>query len=333
MNRGDSIMQSSIAALKTAAYACVLVGALAIPASAQQTYSFGTNPQGSIAYGSGTAVAKLMNEKGNMLARVRAGGGSSTIIPQMNRGQIDFGFNNALETRYAYIGKGPFNGKPNKNLRIVAQVFPLWLGFGVADDSGMKTVADAKGKRIPCKFTAQIILADVQDAMLASAGLTTKDFECVPVANYIKGQHLLPQGKVDIAMAAPTSGATKQDNAQLRNHGGLRFMSIGHSDQGIAAMRKVFPEADVHLLKKGRFSTVRSDTYVIAYPFFLTASAKVPDDVVYKLVKLIAANKAELAQSFAPFKRFDPKNMNPKHSTPYHPGAIKAYKEMGVWKP
>jgi TRAP transporter TAXI family solute receptor len=327
----DAILQTKIPQLKTAAYACVLVGALAVPASAQQTYSFGTNPQGSIAYGSGSAIAKLMNEKGNMLARVRAGGGSSTIVPQMNRGQIDFGFNNALEARYAYIGKGPFEGKPNNNLRLVAKVFPLWLGFAVADDSGIKALAEAKGKRIPCKFTAQIILSDVQDAMLASAGLTTKDFECVPVANYIKGQNLLPQGNVDLAMAAPTSGATKQDNAQLRNHGGLRFISIGHSDQGVAAMQKIFPAATAHLLKKGAFSSVRDDTYVIEYPYFLTASAKVPDDVIYKIVKLIAANKTMLGDTFGPLKRFDPKDMDPKHSTPYHPGAIKAYKEMGIW--
>ncbi len=324
-------MQSRLTVMKSVAYACVLVGALAAPASAQQTYSFGTNPQGSLAYGSGSAIAKLLNEKGNMLARVRAGGGSSTIVPQMNRGQIDFGFNNALEARYAYIGKGPFNGKPNKNLRLVAKIYPLWIGFAVADNSGIKTLADAKGKRIPCKFTAQIILADVQNAMLAASGLTTKDFKCVPVANYIKGQNLLPQGKVDLAMAAPTSGATKQNNAQLRNHGGLRFISIGHSAEAAAAMHKVYPAANPHLLKKGKFSTVHSDTYFIQYPFFLTASAKVPDDVVYKVVKLMAANKSMLGDTFGPLKRFDPKGMAPKHSTPYHPGAIKAYKEMGIW--
>lgn len=324
-------MQSRLTAMKSIAYACIFVGMLAAPALAQQTYSIGTNPQGSLAYGSGSAIAKLMNEKGNMLARVRAGGGSSTIVPQMNRGQIDFGFNNALEARDAYVGKGPFAGKPNKNLRLVAEVYPLWLGFAVAGDSGIKTLAEAKGKSIPCRFTAQIILADVQDAMLASAGLTTRDFKCVPVSNYIKGQHLLPQGKVDIAMAAPTSGATKQDNAQLRDHGGLRFISIGHSHKGVAAMQKIFPAATAHLLKKGRYSSVRSDTYFIQYPFFLTASAKVPDDVVYKVVKLLAANKTMLAETFAPFKRFDPHHMDPKHSTPYHPGAIKAYKEMGIW--
>lgn len=306
--------------------------AIALPAAAQKTYSFGTNPQGSLAYGSGTAIAKLMNEKGGMLARVRAGGGSSTIVPQMDRGRIDFGFNNALEARFAYEGRGPFKGKPNKNMRIVGQVYPLYLSFGVANDSPIKTLRDAKGKRIPCKFTAQIILAEVQDAMLASAGLTTNDFQCVPVANYIKGQHLLPQGNVDIAMVAPTSGATKQDHAQLSSRGGLRLVPIEKSAEAIQRIRKVFPEATSTVVPDKNNPVQYGDTAMIDYPFFLTAGAHVEDEVVYKVVKLMADNKDFLKAAFGPFARFSKDAMHQKHGTPYHPGAMRAYKELGLLK-
>jgi hypothetical protein len=309
-----------------------LVAGVAAPAAAQQTYSFGTNPQGSLAYGSGTAIAKLMNEKGGMLGRVRAGGGSSTIVPQMDRGQIDFGINNALEARFAYNGSGPFEGKPNKNLRIVGQIFPLYLAFGVPNDSPIKTLKDAKGKRIPCKFTSQIILAEVQDAMLASAGLTDNDFQCVPVSDYIKGQHLLPQGKVDIAMAAPTSGATKQDHAQLKSRGGLRLVPIEHSPEAIARIKKVFPEATATVVVDKKNPSQHGDTAMIEYPFLLTAGAHVDEDVVYRLVKLMAANKDLLKGAFGPFARFGAESMYQKHTTPYHPGAVKAYKELGLLK-
>jgi len=312
--------------------AAVTAAGIVLPAAAQKTYSFGTNPQGSLAYGSGTAVAKLMNEKGGMLARVRAGGGSSTIVPQMNRGRIDFGFNNALETRFAYEGVGPFKGKPNRNMRIVGQVYPLYLTLAVPADSPIKLLADAKGKRIPCRFTAQIILKHVQDAMLASAGLTTDNFACVPVANYIKGQHLLPQGKVEIAMAAPTSGATKQDNAQLKNRGGLRFVPIESSAAAIARIKKVFPEATATVVPKGKDPMMAGPTAMIDYPFFLTAGKHVEDDVIYKVVKLMAANKPDLKAAFGPFARFKPETMVQQHGTPYHPGAIRAYKELGYWK-
>ena len=303
-----------------------------MPAAAQKTYSFGTNPQGSLAYGTGTAIAKLMNEKGGMLGRVRAGGGSSTIVPQMNRGQIDFGINNALEARFAYEGSGPFNGKPNKNMRIVGQVYPLYLSLGVPNDSPIKSLSDAKGMRIPCKFTSQIILAKVQDAMLASAGMTTDDFKCVPVSNYIKGQHLLPQGKVDIAMAAPTSGATKQDHAQLKSRGGLRLVPIESSPEAIARIKKVFPEATATIVADKNNPSQYGDIAMIDYPFFLTAGAHVDEEVVYKLVKLMSANRDFLKSAFGPFARFSAETMYQPHGTPYHPGAVKAYKELGLLK-
>ena len=46
-----------------------------------------------------------------------------------------------------------------------------------------------------------------------------------------------------IAMAAPSSGATKQDHAQLKSHGGLRLIPIENSADAIARIKKVFPEA------------------------------------------------------------------------------------------
>lgn len=318
--------------IKTFVVSAMLVAGLSVPAAAQKTYSFGTNPQGSLAYGTGTAIAKLMNEKGGMLGRVRAGGGSSTIVPQMNRGQIDFGINNALEARFAYEGSGPFNGKPNKNMRIVGQVYPLYLSLGVPNDSPIKSLSDAKGMRIPCKFTSQIILAKVQDAMLASAGMTTDDFKCVPVANYIKGQHLLPQGKVDIAMAAPTSGATKQDHAQLKSRGGLRLVPIESSPEAIARIKKVFPEATATIVADKNNPSQIGDIAMIDYPFFLTAGAHVDEEVVYKLVKLMTANRDFLKSAFGPFARFSAETMYQPHGTPYHPGAVKAYKELGLLK-
>lgn len=312
----------------TAAVAAMLAG----PAAAQKTYSFGTNPAGSLAYGSGTALSKLMNEKGGMLGRVRAGGGSTTIVPQMDRGQIDFGFNNAAEVRQAYNGTGIFEGKPQKNMRIVGQIYPLLISWAVPGNSKIKQLADSKGMRIPCKFTAQLILAEVQDAMLASAGLTTNDFKCVPVADYVKGQHLLPDNRVDIAMAAPGSGASKEDHAKLNDRGGLRFVSIDSSQAGIARMQKVFPEAFPYTMKGGNDPSIPTDTIAFAYPYFLTAGKHVDDEVVYKLVKLMAPNKEFLRAAFASFRLFDSKDMAPKNAVPYHPGAIKAYKELGNWK-
>ena len=75
-------------------------------------------------------------------------------------------------------------------------------------------------------------------------------------------------------------------------------------------------------------------TWVYAYDYLVLANDKVPDDVVYKLTKLMHDHKAELAANFGALSGFDPNRMS-KDMGPvqFHPGAIKYYKEIGEWPP
>jgi len=59
----------------------------------------------------------------------------------------------------------------------------------------------------------------------------------------------------------------------------------------------------------------------------------VPDDVIYKIVKVIHDDKKMLAETFASFKALDVKDMARPHSAvPFHAGAVKYYKEVGIWQ-
>jgi hypothetical protein len=65
----------------------------------------------------------------------------------------------------------------------------------------------------------------------------------------------------------------------------------------------------------------------------LNVNAKVPDDVVYKVVKAIHGNKKELVATFRPFGLFNPAKMGkPSLGVEFHPGAVKFYKEAGLWQ-
>lgn len=302
--------------------------------AAGQTYSVGTNPQGSLFFGTGTAVSKLVNQKLGYLFRVQAMGGSSTIIPRLNKGKVDFSYSNALEARFAYSGTGTFKGKPNRNIRLLGVMYPLRISMAVAKNSGITQIMKAKGLRIPTQFTSQTALAFVQRAILGSWGLTDKaDFNGQPVSNYIKGGNLLAQGKVDIAMIAPGSGASKKQNAQLKSRGGLRFLDVDSSPAGVARMQAVFPEAFPMTLKPHASTPgIIVATTVMAYPAYMTVGKHVSEKVVYDVTKAIYENKKALSATFGPFKRSNSKDLAMKHSTPYHPGAIKFYKEVGIWQ-
>lgn len=310
----------------------VLVAGFAAPAVAQKTYSIGTNKQGSLAYSSGTTIAKLLNQKAGILARVKPSGGSSTVVPQMNSGKIDFGINNPAESRFAYFGTGTFKGRPHKNFRLVGVMYPLRITLAVPNDSRIKRISDSKGLRMGYKFTAQTILQFVQSALLANGGLSQSDMKNTPYSRYVPTGTDMARGKLDIAVIAPGSGGSKKQHAMLKGRGGLRFLSIDTSSAAIARMKAVYPEVYPLTIKPSkRMPGVIGPTTVMAYPFFLTAGAHTPDDIVYKAVKAMYNNKKFMAKSFGAFNRFKGRKMRYANTrVPYHPGAEKFYKEMGI---
>ena len=308
----------------------LLVAGLSAPAIAQSTYSIGTNKQGSLAYGVGTAVSKVMNEKAGLLFRVKPGGGSSSIVPQMNAGKVDFGVNNAAESRFSYFGKGTFAGKAHPNFRLVTMVYPLRITLAVANDSPIKRISDAKGMRMGHKYTAQTILQFIGDALLASDGLKQGDMKSTPYSRYVPTGNDMARGKLDIAIVAPGSGASKKQHAMLKSHGGLRFLSINFTAQGKKRMRGVYPETFPMTIQPSPATPgIIGPTTVMAYPYFLTTGAHMSNEVIYTVAKTMHANKAYLAKANSRFNLFEPGRMKATSPVPYHPGAAKFYREIG----
>lgn len=305
---------------------------LAAPASAQKLWIVGTGAQGSLAFSTGTAISSMMNDKTAHKFRARAMGGSSSVLPQVNANKVHFSLNNALETRHIYMGEGTFSGKPLKNTRIVLGMYPLRTLFAVANNSKIRTIADARGGRLPSQFTSQTIFVELTKAMLASVNLGLSDYKGVPVSNYVKGGDLLARGKVDMAIVAPGSGGSRKQHAQMKKVGGLRFISIGANEK---AIQRVFAEAYLQPVKaNAKIPGLINDVIAMDYPFYLTTNKFVPAQVIYELTKTMHNNKPYLVKAFGIFGRWNPdKNIAAKHSTtPFHPGAVKYFKEIGVWK-
>jgi TRAP-type uncharacterized transport system substrate-binding protein len=78
---------------------------------------------------------------------------------------------------------------------------------------------------------------------------------------------------------------------------------------------------------------VTEPVHCIAYDGLFFASSKTPEDMVYKVTKAIYENKADLDQGFAVFKTMSVQEMAKDIPVPYHPGAIRFYKEKGMWPP
>lgn len=297
-----------------------------------QIYTIATNPQGSVFYSTGAAISKLLVQKTGLQFRVAPYAGSSTYIPLINNGQIAFGLANAAESAFAYAGTELFKGRQNRNIRQVLVTFPQDSGFGVKKDSPIKTIADLKGKRVPVAYVSGRIFHYLATATLATGGLTEKDIKGTPVPGFVEGINAFMNGRVDAAYIPFNAAVGREAMASVP--GGWRYLSVGSSPAVAAAMQKVLPSRP-HANHPGRnaVGVVTDPTWLLQVDFTLLAGASVPDEVVYKVSKTLYENKKELVSMLGAFNDFDPEHMGQPHPNPYHPGAIRFYKEVGHWPP
>jgi TRAP transporter TAXI family solute receptor len=311
--------------------AATVASSIATAAQAQVRV-IAANPQGSIFYASSVAIGKLLDEKLKFQVRVQPMAGSSTYIPLLDRGEADFGLTNVDDAMTSYKGTGAFK-RPNPNLRLTAIVFPLTLGVMVANDSPIKTMADLKGKVLPWGYNAQTTGRVLQEALLASANLTMNDVKTVPTQSLFSGVDMLGEGKVDAAVNPPGTGQVQQANQKLASRGGLRFLNMDSSPEAVARIRKILPARSILVQPAPHAVGIHTPTTIMAYNIFFSTNAAMPDDVVYQVVKALHAGKDDLIKGQPVFRGFDPARMTEEIGVPWHPGAIKFYKEINQWPP
>ena len=310
----------------------VAVGVAAVlPAGASaQVLGFGTAPQGSIGYNMGSAIAKVIAETEKLQSRVQPYSGSSAILPLVNSGELDLTVCNVLEMDEAAKGEGPYNGRKQSNLRVLAVIFPLLSSIFVRKDSGINSLAELKGKRLPSGFTAQVTLDRVIAGVLANGGLEKKDVVPVLVPNVIRGADDFAEGKIDGGFFA--LGAAKVLEVH-KSTGGIKFLPLSDDPQAIERMRKHMQYAYVTEVKPGpAYAGVDVPTKLMAYDYLVAVGAHVKDDVAYRIAKAMYDNKPKLVESLKAFGGFDPNGMNRTAPGTFHPGAMKLYKEKGIAK-
>lgn len=300
----------------------------AVAGANAQTVSIGSNPQGSLAYAVGAGVAKVAIEDAGLKMRVVPQGGPVVTLPLLNKGRLDFTVSVSVVTAFAGTGGAMFKGKKQENVRQVASLFPLIIGWYVKKDSPIKTIADLRGKTLPSKYTKQKIAGLFGHAMLATGGVSSKDYKGFPVPNGVRGVEAFMAGKVDAVNFSLSSGKTRQAHAAV---GGIRVLSADMNAKTQAIVARIAPGAVLATIKPAkRFPGITEPVNTLIAPFIINASTTTDNKTVYKLVKAIHGGKKKLVKSHKAFGGYDPKHINRDVGLKYHPGAIKYFKEAGL---
>src|SRR6266511_4413420 len=196
--------------------------------------TIGTNPAGTAFYAVSAGLAKVISGAGPMQSIVQPYTGSSTFMPLLDSGEIDFGIVNAVEMNLGYqgparlkiSGKNPLPHVPN--IRLIMRGSPLSVSLVVKKDSPIKTVYDVKGKRVTGEYPANVAIWFHLFAGLASAGYTWDDVKVVPVPAVNDGVDAIVQGRADVTNHAIGAAKVREADAST----GVRYISLDCSPQG-----------------------------------------------------------------------------------------------------
>jgi TRAP-type uncharacterized transport system substrate-binding protein len=165
--------------------------------------------------------------------------------------------------------------------------------------------------------------------MLANGGLGEKDIRPVLVPNVNRGAEDFAAGKADAFFHVTGTAKVTETDASV---GGLRALQMSDAPEAVAAMKKVLPQGYItEIVPRHGLPGFEKPTKSLGYDYTFIVGKHVPDDVVYRVTKALAANKELLVESFSGFAGFDPARMAKKMEVEFHPGAVKYLTETHQW--
>ena len=310
--------------------------ALAAPAFAQDiklppTLTLTAYDTGSSGFNIAIAVGKAFKDKHGTDVRVLPAGNDVARLAPLRGGRAQASMM-GVGVYFAQEGVLEFGVRewgPQPLRMILASTDCNAVSIGVAKDTGVKEVKDLRGKRIGMVVGSPALNQNAL-AVLAFAGLGKSDVKLVEFSSYGAMWKGIINNEVDAAIASTISGQAKEAEASPR---GLLYPPAPAADKaGWARINKISPYYAPHKATCGPGMSAQNPVELPNYPYpIFTAYASQPAALVYSMAKSMIVNY-DLYKDGAPGAAgLELKRQVLSWALPYHEGAVKAFKESGVW--
>lgn len=289
--------------------------------------SVGTAPTGGAFFVVGSTLAEVSSQFGadqgwNVTAEATAG--SQENIRRLVQGDLDFALANAAIAYFAVRGESSWDKA--YDIRSVMTLAPNVALFVTPASSGIETLADLQGKRVsvgPAGAGFEMFVGP----LLEAHGIGWDDFTPLN-ATQTGAVDLLSDGSAAAAFlggAVPTASISQAANSM-----DLVLLPFDEDAKAMALEKYPFFAP----------ATIPGDTYrgmaedyqgLNVGSMSLITSADADEDLVYQFTRIIYENRAAVVEQHPAGKAINPKNVVRYTGTDFHPGAIRFYKEIGIW--
>ncbi|QPC43103.1 TAXI family TRAP transporter solute-binding subunit [Kaustia mangrovi] len=285
---------------------------------------------GSSGYTEASAVADALIKEYGVRIRIMPSGTSIGRLLPLKTGRVQYGWL-ANEVYFATEALYDFSAREwgPQDLRVVMGR-PAGFGIGVAADTGVKELADLKGKRVS-RIQANPSVNLKVEAILAFAGLTWDDVEVVEMPSYGAALRGVVEGQNDAAGGVPTAGIFRELEASSR---GIVWPNLPTDNkEGWDRVRKVAPFFSPATETIGAGLSKEHPAQLIAYKYpMITTYASTSEEDVYNLTKAVVESYDIYKDANKVMPRWDAQSAGKTPAdAPFHPGAVKYLKEIGVW--
>ena len=317
--------------MKKSFFGALVAGAMALggAASAQEFISIGTGGVTGVYYPTGGAICRLVNKsrkEHGIRCAVESTGGSVYNINTIKAGELEFGVAQSDWQYHAFNGTSRFADNPFPDIRAVFSVHPEPFTLIVRGDSGIASFEDIKGKRINVGNPGSGQRATMEVVMDAF-GIGMGD---LALATEYKGSEMAKQlcdGNIDAMIytighpAAAIKEATTTCDARLVSVTGAAVDKLVADN----------PFYRVAVIPGGMYAGTDGDTTTFGVGATFVTSASISEDAVYIVAKSVMENLEDFRQLHPAFANLKAEEMiSDGLSAPLHPGAEKAYKELGL---
>jgi hypothetical protein len=303
---------------------------LARRAGAKTRLSIATGGTGGVYYPYGGAIARVITQHlPGVEATAEVTAASVDNLKLIRDHKSDIGFSLADTLDDAVAGRGAFVRKGPVPARVLAVLYDNYTHLVASGSSRVERVADLAGKTVSIGAAGSGTEL-IATRMLRAAGLVPgRDFAPVSLG-VAQSVDAFKDGKVDAFFwsgGVPTAAVL-----DLANTPGTVWRLV-QNDDVLGALQKTYG-ASLYarvIVPRDTYAGLPADVAVVGVSNLLVVHADMPEQLAYDITRLLFEHQAELAAVHAEAARLRPASETTAAPAPFHPGAVRYYRERGSW--
>ena len=316
-------MSPMMKSLRRTAAATILFTVAGVAAHAQ-SFVMATGQQGGSWYPVGGAIKAIVErENPGMDITVTPGAGVSNVVG-VDAGRFGIAFANSISTVDSLSGKEPFR-KATTNVCNLGILYPQYFQIVALEDSGIKTIADMKGKRLTTQQlgnTGEFLTRE----LLSTADMTFDDLDSVANTSYSDSASQMKDGQADfftLGSSLPTGSV--MDLASSRK---IRLIDV--DEETFAYFKDKNAAFQRREVKAGAYPGFDETVHAISYDTHMVAPCDYDGEIIKSVLGAIADNNDSFAAISKSMADLTVEEMATDIGVPFHPAAKEFYAERGV---